>query len=351
MSKNHNSDLETMRMSENSKPSATVVITTRNRKEMLQPAIASALSQHGEIEVLVMDDASTDGSADMVKRTFPTVRVVTSRHRCGLIVQRNRAAKLANAPVIFSLDDDAIFTSPNIVSQALPYFRDERVGALALPLINIIDGIEREFYAGRPTQQDAFWVMHTFTGAAYAVRRDLFLSLGGFQGHLFHWGEEPEYSQRMLDSGRVVRLASTDPVHHFPAAEGRHKRGKNVWLYRNMILASWYTAPRSLLVPVLAAQTARCLVRGTSSLRQFPIAIEGIVRGYASCIARFWNRTPISYQSFKLFVELNRRRFVPYEEIACRLAPLASLQGVGRENKYGSSGAATRGLEIGQREN
>jgi len=117
----------------------------------------------------------------------------------------------------------------------------------------------------------------------------------------------------------------TDPVHHFPAIEGRHKRGKNVWLYRNMILASWYTAPRSLLVPLLLVQTARCLARGASNIRQFPIAIEGIIRGYASCLARVGKRTPVSSQTFKLFVELNRRRFVPYEEIADRLAPLASL--------------------------
>ncbi len=251
------------------------------------------------------------------------VRLVATETRCGLIVQRNRAAEIATSPIVFSLDDDAIFSTPNIISQALPHFSEERVGALALPLINIIGGVPREFYAGRPSEKHAFWVMHAFTGAGYAVRRDLFLALGGFQGHLFHWGEEPEYSQRMLNAGRVVRLAMTDPIHHFPATEGRHKRGKNVWLYRNMILASWYTAPLPVLIPLLGLQTARCVARGASNIRQLPIALEGIVRGYASCFAKLGKRTPISLQTFRLFVELNRRRFVPYEEIAARLAPLA----------------------------
>jgi len=313
-------------MSKSINHSATVIITTRNRKDLLRNAIGSALAQQGEVEVIVMDDASTDGTGEMVKNDFPMVRLITSEARYGLIVQRNRAAGIATGSIIFSLDDDAIFSSSNVISQALPYFSEERVGALALPLINIIDGVAREFYADRPTEKNAFWVMHAFTGAAYAVRRDLFLSLGGFQGHLFHWGEEPEFSQRMLDSGRVVRLAMTDPIHHFPAAEGRHKRGKNVWLYRNMILASWYTAPLSLLVPLLGIQTARCFVRGAMSLRQMPIVIEGIVRGYASCLARLGKRTPISLQTFRLFVELNRRRFVPYEDVVRRLVPLASLK-------------------------
>ena len=306
-------------------PVATVVITTRNRKEFLRKAIESARAQDQAVEIIVMDDASCDGTADMVRREFPLVRVCRSDQRFGLIVQRNRAANLASTPIIFSLDDDAIFTTPNIVSQTLPYFKDERVGAIALPLINIINGAKQEFFAGRPTRQDISWVTHAFPGGASAIRRDLFLALGGFQGHLFQWGEEAEFSQRMLNSGRVVQMAMTDPVHHFPAIEGRHKRGKNVWLYRNMILASWYTAPRSLLVPLLLVQTARCLARGASNIRQFPIAIEGIIRGYASCLARVGKRTPVSSQTFKLFVELNRRRFVPYEEIADRLAPLASL--------------------------
>lgn len=310
-------------MSEPNTYRATVVITTRNRKELLRDAITSTLAQQEKVEIIVMDDASTDGTSDMVTAEFPMVRLVQSKARCGLIVQRNRAAEIATSSIIFSLDDDAIFSSPNVISQALPYFSDERVGALALPLINIIDGVAQEFYAGRPTEKNAFWVMHAFTGAGYAVRRDLFLALGGFQGHLFHWGEEPEYSQRMLNAGRVVRLAMTDPIHHFPAAEGRHKRGKNVWLYRNMILASWYTAPLPLLIPLLGLQTARCMIRGASNIRQLPIAIEGIFRGYASCFARLSKRTPISFQTFRLFLELNRRRFVPYEEIVDRLVPLA----------------------------
>lgn len=310
-------------MSKSQNKLATVVITTRNRKELLRDAITSTLAQQEQVEIIVMDDASTDGTGEMVRAEFPMVRLVTSETRCGLIVQRNRAAEIATSPIIFSLDDDAIFSSPKVISQALPYFSEERVGALALPLINVIGGVAREFYVGRPSEKHAFWVMHSFTGAAYAVRRDLFLALGGFQGHLFHWGEEPEFSQRMLNAGRVVRLAMTDPIHHFPAAEGRHKRGKNVWLYRNMILSSWYTAPLPLLIPLLGLQTARCLARGVSNIRQLPIALEGIVRGYASCFTRLGKRTPISLQTFRLFVELNRRRFVPYKEVAGRLAPLA----------------------------
>ena len=54
---------------------ATVVITTKNRKNDLMVAVKSALNQTAAPEVLVVDDGSTDGTADLIRSEFPTVRV------------------------------------------------------------------------------------------------------------------------------------------------------------------------------------------------------------------------------------------------------------------------------------
>jgi GT2 family glycosyltransferase len=226
--------------------------------------------------------------------------------------------------VIFSLDDDAIFTTPNIVEQALRYFEEPRVGALALPLVNFVDGVEKTFFKDRPTEKDQFWVTHAFPGGASALRRELFLSLGGFQGHLFQWGEEAEYSQRLLSTGRVVQLGMTDPIHHFPAKDGRHTRGKNVWLYRNMILSAWYSTPGAMLLPLIGVQTVRCIVRAVKAPRQIPIAIEGLLRGYVACASEYNSRKPVSYRQFKLFMELSRRRCMLFDHVKDRLPPMTA---------------------------
>ena len=82
---------------------ASVVITTKNRCEELRAAISSALRQSAQPEVLVIDDGSTDGTADMVRAEFPAVRLERSAESVGYIVQRNRAARLASGAIVFSL--------------------------------------------------------------------------------------------------------------------------------------------------------------------------------------------------------------------------------------------------------
>src|SRR4051812_19167164 len=121
-------------------PPATIVITTRNRKEELARAVASALTQTVACEVLVVDDGSTDGTADLVRREFPAVRVVRCDESAGYIVRRNQAASLARAPVVVSIDDDATFPSPRTVEQSLADFDHPRVGAVAVPFVNVWDG-------------------------------------------------------------------------------------------------------------------------------------------------------------------------------------------------------------------
>src|SRR6266571_3973401 len=76
-------------------PEATVVIVTRNRKEKAKAAIESALAQIGDVEVLVMDDGSTDGTADYVRQQFPQVQLFRSEQQVGYVVHRSDAARHA----------------------------------------------------------------------------------------------------------------------------------------------------------------------------------------------------------------------------------------------------------------
>src|SRR5436190_15705876 len=93
-------------------PEATIVITTRDRRDELAPAVETALAQRGaDVEVLVVDDGSRDGTSEMVADRYPAVRVDRTERSLGLIAQRTRAARLARAPIIVSIHDDARLVS------------------------------------------------------------------------------------------------------------------------------------------------------------------------------------------------------------------------------------------------
>src|SRR3712207_2667662 len=103
-------------------PTATVVIVTRNRQADLREAVRSALAQTASLEVLVVDDGSTDGTAEMVHGEFPAVHLLASDVPRGYIAQRNRGAAAASGDVIVSLDDDARFSAADTVEHTLGEF-------------------------------------------------------------------------------------------------------------------------------------------------------------------------------------------------------------------------------------
>lgn len=274
---------------------ATVVITTKNRKDELRVAVQSALDQSAHPEVLVIDDGSTDGTADMVRSEFPQVRFDRVEQSLGLIVQRNRGANLASGDVIFSIDDDAAFTTPNVVQQTLSDFDHPRIGAVAIPFINV--NKEKVLHQRAPSD-DGIHLANDFIGTAHALRRDLFLKLGGYREYLFHQGEERDYCIRMLDAGFVVRFGRSDPIHHFESPR-RDFRRMDLYGRRNDVLFAWHNVPLASLLSHLLGTTARGVVFGFKVARPWRM-IHGLVNGWAAIINQFNQRRPVRQQTYEL---------------------------------------------------
>ena len=232
---------------------ASIVITTKNRKDELRSAINSALQQTGDAEIIVIDDGSTDGTSNMVKSEFPEVRLVRCETSSGYIAQRNRGAELANGDVIFSIDDDAVFSSPQTMRQTLQSFDHPRIGAVAIPYIEPTKSCQLHQMAPEST---GTYITNDFIGTAHAVRKDIFLALGGYRRYLIHQGEEQDFCIRMLDAGYFVRLGDADPILHFDSPR-RDFRRMDYYGARNAIYFLYQNAPASLLIPYLCASTLK----------------------------------------------------------------------------------------------
>jgi glycosyltransferase involved in cell wall biosynthesis len=289
---------------------ATVVITTKNRQADLAVAVQSALAQTAHPEILIIDDGSTDGTFQMIREKFPQVRIDRAEVSRGYIVQRNRAAKLATGDIIFSIDDDAAFISPHTVAQTLAEFTDPRVGAVAIPFIDVKRSPQIRQQA--PPGADIY-VSAAYIGTAHALRRELFLSLGGYREFLFHQGEESDLAIRMLDAGRVVRLGRADPIHHFESPR-RDFRRMDLFGRRNDVLFAWHNVPMPWFPIHLAATTLTGIRFGFRCGRPLRM-LRGLANGYAAMIRDFAARRPVSAKTYRLARMLKKREAVLLSEI------------------------------------
>jgi GT2 family glycosyltransferase len=226
-------------------PSATVAIVTRYRREELRRALNSAVAQTAACELVVVDDGSDDDTAEMVTAEFPDARLHRSEQSRGIPVQRNQAVRMAGAPIVFFLDDDAIFSSKNIVAQTLPAFDEHDVAAVSIPYLDLID--ERLLWRVRPAPPGPPQAVRSFVGCSHAVRRSVFLEMGGYRESMTTYGEESELSLRLLDRAFVVLLGSSDPVHHFRSSIGRSKPRECRARTRNTILTALLFVPARAL--------------------------------------------------------------------------------------------------------
>lgn len=289
---------------------ATVVIATKNRREELRTTLRSVCEQSVPVEILVLDDGSTDGTGDMVRTEFSGVRLIQFAESQGYITQRNRGARLAHAPVIISLDDDAAFSSPQTVAQTLDEFRHPRVGAVAIPFVNVhFDQTVRQL----APKADEVCVTHSYVGTAHAVRRDLFLRLAGYREVLIHQGEESDFAVRMLAAGYVVQLGRADPIWHFESPRRDYRR-MDYHGRRNDILFAWHNVPWPELPFHLAGVTYHGLLHGLRVKRPLRM-VWGLWHGYLDCLQQWTQRSPISSSVYRLHRRLRRHVSLPLKEI------------------------------------
>ncbi len=296
---------------------ATVVITTKNRREELRGALRSAVVQTTKPEILVLDDGSSDGTSEMVRSEFPEVRLHSFEQSRGLIVRRNEGARLATGEVIFSIDDDAVFSTPQVVEQTLREFSDPRIGAVAIPYIE--PNKDNRLLQKAP-DATAIWITDRFIGTAHALRRDVFLRLGGYREHLVHQGEEGDYCIRMLNVGYFVRLGNADAILHHESPK-RDLRRMDYYGCRNSIHFVWQNVPGRYVAIHLLATTVNCL-GWTLVPKRFWIRLLGILAGYRDCFSI--QRQPVSPDIYRLHRQLKKSGAEPLGAIAYTLPPLKS---------------------------
>lgn len=176
-------------------PSVTVVCVTFNRREVLREALSKTLVEsdyEGELDAIVIDNASADGTAEMVRTEFPGVHLIERTENIGAPAW-NAGFAAARGDYIVILDDDCYLPTDGL-SRAIVAAREHDADLVSFKVVSTHDP-SYVWTEQCPTGLVSFW------GCAALVRRHALLDLGGYDPGIFIWGNEMELTLRLYDQG------------------------------------------------------------------------------------------------------------------------------------------------------
>jgi GT2 family glycosyltransferase/glycosyltransferase involved in cell wall biosynthesis len=212
-------------------PTVTVVAVNHDGREDLARCLASVLEQdypEDRVEVVLIDNASTDGSVAMVRERFPEVQVVVNDVNVGFSPAVNQGARLGNGEILALINNDAVAAPTWLRELVRPLVVHDHVrctGGLVLDATGEkVDfaGGELSFYghgfaAHREeapprdlTTEPTIFV----TGASLATPREFFLDVGGFDEDYFAFFEDVDYGWRVWVLGYETWFVPASVLYH-----------------------------------------------------------------------------------------------------------------------------------------
>src|SRR5712692_4792008 len=120
-----------------SRAAASVVIPNWNGRDLLEnylPSVVAALAGHPDNEIIVVDNGSSDGSADFVRRNFPRVKLLALERNLGFGGGSNAGVRAANNDIVVLLNSD-MRVAPDFLAPLLSGFTDERAFAVSCQIL------------------------------------------------------------------------------------------------------------------------------------------------------------------------------------------------------------------------
>ena len=233
----------------------TIVIVSWNVRDLLRRCLSSILGIGDwrldmespispiQTEIIVVDNASTDGSPEMVRAEFPGVRLVVDAENRGFTAANNQGLALSQGRFLLLLNPDTEVGGDALATMVHYMIDHADVGALG-PQLRYPDGSlqssRRRFptlataliestvlqqwwaknrvldsYYMADTADDAIQPVDWVVGACFLVRREVYDQVGGLDEGFFMYSEELDWCRRIKDAGwAVVYLPTATVIHH-----------------------------------------------------------------------------------------------------------------------------------------
>jgi GT2 family glycosyltransferase len=222
----------------------TIVIASYNRRPLLDATLAKLSDIPERPPVVVVDDGSTDGTAAMLRERWPEVRVVALPDNHGAAA-RNAGVRAAQTRYVAFCDDDCWWCSDGIARAVALLDAHPGVALLNARVLVYDDEHVDEacaWMAASPLPKRTACpgsAIVSFMAGASIVRRDAFLSVGGYHERYHIGAEEPLAALDLLARGWEMIYVDDLVVHHHPHAAGRVPERRRRVVMRNRLWTAW----------------------------------------------------------------------------------------------------------------
>ncbi len=216
-------------------PELSVVIVNRNGGERLAECLASVEKERagGDWEVLVVDNASDDGSPDLAAKRFPAVKLVRNRENLGFAKANNRGLGLSRGEFVLFLNPDTVIFPGALDRLSDALCQDIGLGAVGPALLggqnafqvsfggkvnffreliqkSVLNAWWRRRLPGYKSKRSAAWV----SGACLMTSREVLEKTGGFDEKFFLYFEDIDLCYRIREQGFQVVFLPEARVFH-----------------------------------------------------------------------------------------------------------------------------------------
>jgi GT2 family glycosyltransferase len=242
-------------------PDVSISVVNTSSRELLLACLDSLRGV--DAEVVVLDNASEDGSVEAVREQHPTVRVIAQRHRAGFGANHNTVIRATSGRYVYVLNEDTTSDDWGLEQMVAHLDANPRVAALG-PRLVYPDGRPQDSawrfpspavaalglltlgragvkQSGGGAARDVDWLM----GAAILLRREALDEVGLFDEGFFIYSEETDLCRRLRDGGWQVRyFPEVTVVHHESqfSAGIPERRINEMWRSRHRYWAKHHSA-------------------------------------------------------------------------------------------------------------
>lgn len=215
-----------------------IIIVNYNTADLIGPCLDSLGpdAPHSR-EVFVIDNASTDGSPDVLRSRYPWVRLVANPLNRGFGAANNQVLEQCRGRYLYYLNPDTRLTGFGLLAEAIRFMGSHpRIGLAGTKLLNPDGSLQESVSFRYPGQKFAGSEMADLKGeiacvmgASMIARTDLIRHLGGFDEDFLLYGEDQDLCLRIRRAGYEIGYIENAAVIHYGGQSERQTMPADLW--------------------------------------------------------------------------------------------------------------------------